>query len=207
MLDALGFAGECAQQLAHQAVHERGPAGVHLRRDVAVDRGHGRQVGAGRVQVVRNRHEPREDRLLALLERGERPRHEQEQAGERGLRVHRGVVRVPLDLLEVGAHRCHFRAHHRVVHALIDRQVLPRHGRDQPLVEVAQPGPALADAVGRVVRQQRVVVVDAGHRRGHGIVAQRDLDELLAQCPELPHVLDRRAPVATEGPRAVRAGA
>src|SRR5207247_8860608 len=36
MLDALGFAGECAQQLAHQAVHERGPAGVPLRRDVAV---------------------------------------------------------------------------------------------------------------------------------------------------------------------------
>jgi len=112
------------------------------------------------------------------------------------------------DLLQVGAHRGHPGAHHGEIHALLGGEILPRHGRDQPLVEIAQPGAAFAHAVGRVVGQQRVVVVDAGHRGSHRVVAQRDLDKLLAQCAELPDALDHRAPVGSmEGPRAVRAEA
>jgi hypothetical protein len=201
VLDAFGLAREVPDQLARQAVHERRAAGVHLGGDVAVDRRHLGEVGARGREVLGDRHEPRENRLLALLERRERARHEQEQAAERRLGIHRRVVRVTLDLLEVGAHRRDLGAHHRVVHALVGRQVLPRHQRHQALVEVAQPGAALAEAVRRVVGKKCVVVVDSRHRRRDGIVAQRDLDEFFTQRAELPDILGHGAPVTREGLR------
>ncbi len=101
VFDPLAFAGEAALERAAHLVDESGPREVDLDRDVEPRLGHLLQVVARRFEVVGDREHARQQRLLALLERRERAREQQIEAGQRGMRIERRVLLVEADLLEV----------------------------------------------------------------------------------------------------------
>ena len=190
VLDPLRLAREAAQQRAHHLVHERRGREVDFGCDLHELPGHPVEVGPRRVQVLGDRHQARQDRLLALLERREGPRQQQEHALEGGLGVADRVPPVLLELLERVAHRPHGRAQQRVVDLLRWREILGAHAGGEPAVEVPQPDQLSLETLPRVVGELVVVVVDTRLGRRRRLVTEGDLDELLAQGRELPGGFD-----------------
>jgi hypothetical protein len=193
MFQPLGLAGELAQQQADHVIHERGSFRSHLQRCGQHHRRDREQVGLDRFQVLGHGHQPRDGRFLALVERREAAREQQVHRVERALQVERRVLLRDLDLLEVGAQGGNARSQQREVHARLEREFLPGHGRHQPLVKVPQPHRPSLEPLRRVVGHQVVVVVDAGLGRSDRMVLHEEFDELLAERRERADRLDHAA--------------
>ena len=173
--------GKLLRSIACDLVDERGCGAVHLHGDAHRRLGHVGRGSRARAPGTRARAIMRwRIDFLALLERREGARREQEHAAQRRLRVARGIAHVAANLVDsISSAASREREQRADRCAASVGSVVDAHARRAAL-EVARATRARsANALGRVVGQHVVVVVDADGRRRHGILARRHLDELL----------------------------